>query len=254
MAEFTGPTKLRGPQILKCLILAAGQGTRLKERGEVKPLVPLLGRPLIERVVCSAIDGGADEFYVVTGFEGETVTNFVEELAEKLEISITTIENENWQKENGYSVLKAKTHLQEPFFLLMSDHLFDPIILHTLQDHPPNQGEIVLAVDTNLTNPLIDLEDVTRVDTSNGLIRNIGKSIDHFSAFDTGIFLCTPALFGALEKAGDSYQDTTLSAGIRVLAKSRCARCLRTDRFWIDVDDEVAFKKAEAAVHKSIVD
>ena len=35
------------------------------KRGEVKPLVPLLGVPLIERVIRSAIAGGVDEFYVI---------------------------------------------------------------------------------------------------------------------------------------------------------------------------------------------
>ncbi|RKZ43891.1 MAG: hypothetical protein DRR16_11900 [Candidatus Parabeggiatoa sp. nov. 3] len=47
---------------MKCLIIAAGQGTRLKSKGDIKPLVPLLGVPLIERIIRSAIEGGADEF------------------------------------------------------------------------------------------------------------------------------------------------------------------------------------------------
>ena len=47
---------------MKCLILAAGQGTRLKSKGEIKPLVSLLGVPLIERVIRSAMEAGVDEF------------------------------------------------------------------------------------------------------------------------------------------------------------------------------------------------
>jgi len=63
---------------MKCLIIAAGQGSRLKSKGKVKPLVPLLGVPLIERVIRSAIEGGADEFYVITGYEREQVSNFLQ--------------------------------------------------------------------------------------------------------------------------------------------------------------------------------
>lgn len=44
------------------LIIPAGQGTRLKSKGEVKPLISLLGVPLIERSIRSAIEGGAAEF------------------------------------------------------------------------------------------------------------------------------------------------------------------------------------------------
>jgi len=65
---------------MKCLIIAAGQGTRLKKKGEVKPLVSLLGVPLIERVIRSAIEGGATEFYVVTGYQEMLITNFLKHL------------------------------------------------------------------------------------------------------------------------------------------------------------------------------
>ena len=50
---------------MKCLIIAAGNGSRLQQKGGSKPLVPILGVPLIERVIRSAMEGGADEFYVV---------------------------------------------------------------------------------------------------------------------------------------------------------------------------------------------
>ena len=66
---------------MKCLILAAGQGTRLKSKGEIKPLVSLLGVPLIERVIRSAMEAGVDEFVVITGYQGEQVSNFCQPLA-----------------------------------------------------------------------------------------------------------------------------------------------------------------------------
>ncbi len=47
---------------MKCLIIAAGQGTRLRTKSEVKPLVRLLGVPLIERVIRTAMQSGIDEF------------------------------------------------------------------------------------------------------------------------------------------------------------------------------------------------
>jgi NDP-sugar pyrophosphorylase family protein len=52
---------------MKCLIIAAGKGSRLRQQGDSKPLIPILGLPLIERVIRSAIEAGADDFYVVTG-------------------------------------------------------------------------------------------------------------------------------------------------------------------------------------------
>jgi CDP-L-myo-inositol myo-inositolphosphotransferase len=237
---------------MKCLIIAAGQGTRLKTKGEVKPLVRLLGVPLIERVIRTAMQSGVWEFCVVTGYQGEKVGSFLKQLAKRLNIAVTIIHNEDWEKENGVSVLKAKDAMTEPFLLLMADHLFDTAIIRSLQGQPLNEGEVILAVDTDKNNPLVDIEDVTKVCIKNGHILNIGKTIDDFNGFDTGFFICTPAIFEALERACKIHNDTTLSAAIRVLAEDKHAKSVQTKGFWIDVDDKNAYQKAEKMLLDSL--
>ncbi len=237
---------------MKCLIIAAGQGTRLRTKCEVKPLIRLLGVPLIERVIRTAMQSGIDGFYVVTGYQGEKVGSFLKQLAKRLNIAITIIQNEDWEKENGVSVLKAKDAMTEPFLLLMADHLFDPAIIRSLQEQDLNEGEVLLAVDTDKNNPLVDREDVTKVRIKNGHILNIGKTIDDFNGFDTGFFYCTPVIFEALERACKIHNDTTLSAAIRVLVEDKHAKSVQTKGFWIDVDDKNAFQKAEKTLLDSL--
>ena len=113
---------------MKCLIIAAGKGSRLRLRGDSKPLIPILGVPLIERVIRSAREAGADDFYVVTGYHGEGVRTFLNGLSDRTGIRITPIVNGEWGKANGLSVLKARQYLRDPFLLLMADHLFEPSI------------------------------------------------------------------------------------------------------------------------------
>jgi CDP-L-myo-inositol myo-inositolphosphotransferase len=237
---------------MKCLIIAAGQGIRLQSKGDVKPLVPLLGVPLIERVIHSAMEGGADEFYVITGYEGEQVSYFLRQLAKRLNIAVTLIKNDDWQKENGISVLKARDAIAEPFLLLMADHLFDPAIIWLLQKQPLKDGEVLLAVDADKNNPLVNMEDVTKVHITDGHILNIGKTIDDFNGYDTGIFLCTSAIFEALERACKFHINPTLSSGIRVLAEEKHAKSVQTREFWIDVDDKDTYLKAEKALLNSL--
>ncbi|MBW2369559.1 MAG: NTP transferase domain-containing protein, partial [Deltaproteobacteria bacterium] len=180
---------------IKCLIIAAGRGSRLQQRGNSKPLIPILGIPLIERVIRSAMEVGADEFYVVIGWQSAQVRNFLERLAKRLAIRITPLVNEDWEKENGLSVLKARDVLQEPFLLLMADHLFDPELVRVLTTHSLLNGEVALVVDSDIHNPLVDIDDVTRVRVKNGKICDIGKGMTDFNGFDTGIFLCSSAIF-----------------------------------------------------------
>ncbi|ODS33037.1 MAG: Hsp20/alpha crystallin family protein [Candidatus Scalindua rubra] len=203
---------------MKCLIIAAGKGSRLWHKGKSKPLIPVLGIPLIERVIRSVTASGIDDFYIVIGYKGEQVRTFLDALSKRLGINVTFIINNEWEKENGYSVLKAKGYINEPFLLLMADHLFDPVNVNKLIKYPLDDGDIVIGTDKNVHNPLVDLQDVTRVYTENGKIRKIGKGLTSYNGFDTGIFLCTPAIFNAIERRLSEFNDTTLSGAIQLLA------------------------------------
>ena len=230
----------------RCLILAAGRGSRLASWGVPKPRVRLLGLPLIERVILSAQRAGLRDFTVVTGYDGEKLRDFLDQLAVRRGIHIDTVANEQWKSEgNGRSVLAAKDLLTEPFVLLMADHLVEPRLLVDLQSEPLEEGTVRLAVDRELRNPLVDLPDVTRVATENGVLRRIGKRISHYDAFDTGCFLCSPALFAALERSSERG-DTTLSGGIEVLARQGKVHTHDIgDAYWVDVDDARAIRRAE---------
>ncbi len=231
--------------MMKCLIIAAGLGSRLSKKGDSKPLVSLLGLSLIERVILTAKKSGLTSFYVVTGYNGEKVRQYLNQFSKSRNIKITHIINEEWKNGNGISVLKAEKLLNENFILLMGDHIFDESILVKLKDKEIADGEVVLAVDYNIQNNLVDANDVTRVLVEEGRILDIGKNIKKYNAYDTGIFLCSPAIFGALkESSGDG--DSTLSMGVKVLANKGMAKTfdIKND-YWIDVDDEGALKKAE---------
>jgi CDP-L-myo-inositol myo-inositolphosphotransferase len=230
---------------MTCLIIAAGKGIRLQPRGKSKPLIPILGIPMIERIIRTALEAGADEFYVVTGYQGDQVRDFLERLAQRLAIRITTLVNEDWEKDNGLSVLKARDVLHESFLLLMADHLFEPSLPRTLTTLPLANKEIALVVDEETRNPLVDMEDVTRVRVEAGKIRDIGKGLVNFNGFDTGVFLCSPAIFEAIEQSKEKNGDSTLSGAVRVLADKGLAKAITARGFWIDVDDPAAFRRAE---------
>lgn len=231
---------------MRCLIITAGLGSRLSSRGDSKPLIPLLGLSLIERVVLTAKKSGLTDFYVVTGYNGEKVKEYLNRFSQSRNINITHITNEEWEKGNGISVLKAKKLLNENFILLMVDHIFDELILKKLKNEGIADGEVMLAVDYNIkTNKLVDVNDATKVLVEDNRILDIGKNIRKYNAYDTGIFLCSPAIFSAIEESLYN-DDSSLSGGIRVLASKGKANTFDIkDNYWIDVDDEKTFKKAE---------
>ena len=234
---------------MDCLIIAAGQGTRLRARAPSKPLAEVCGVPLIERVVWSAAAGGATSFTVVTGYAAPAVEAFLAELSARAGVPIATLRTPDPTRPNGVSVLAAAERLTAEFLLLMADHLFDPDIVRLLRDTRPDGAALTLAVDRDVANPLIDLDDATKVASEGSRITRIGKEIAPYDAIDTGVFLATPALFDAIRADVAGGGPASLSGGVQRLADEGRAHVVPIEgRWWIDVDDPAALERAEHAL------
>jgi len=231
------------------LIVAAGQGLRLRDVAPSKPLALVNGVPLIERVIDNAHAGGVEDFVVVTGYEAARVEAFLERLAARKRLSIAATRNPDWTLANGLSVVAAEPLLAERFLLMMADHLVEPSIYADLAARPTAADEVVLAVDRRLDNPLVDLADVTRVRTDGeGRILAIAKFLEPYDAFDTGVFLASRALPRAIREDVDAGGTGGISEGMRRLAAAGLARTFDIgERFWLDVDDQAAHAHAERA-------
>ena len=228
---------------MKALIIAAGLGSRMSTVGDSKPLVSLLGLGLIERVILTAKKSGITEFCIVTGFNGDKIKNQLSD-GKKYGVKIEYIQNDQWTRGNGVSVLKAKNYFKKSFVLLMADHNYDHKILDRLLNTGIKNDECILCVD-NDPKQYLNLEDATKVLTVDHRIKTIGKNITNYNAIDTGIFICNPIIFDALEES-ISKGDEGLSGGIKILAKRNKMRCLPlADNFWIDLDDKTDLKNAE---------
>ena len=222
---------------MNCLIIAAGHGSRLREVSPSKPLTPIAGVPLIEHAITAAAAGGATAFTVVTGHEAARLETFLSGLTGH---RIETVRVRDWNLPNGHSVIAGAAAIAGDYLLMMADHLFDPEIVRRLIAAPP--AALTLAVDRDLANPLLDMDDATKVETdADGAIVRIGKTLARFDAIDTGLFRAAPALAEAIARGGGS-----LSEGVQRLADRGCARTLdATGLRWLDVDDPAALAKAE---------
>lgn len=236
---------------MNCLILAAGLGSRLRDRSESKPLTLLAGRPLIEHVVERAIAGGATAFTIVTGYRAEPLEAFLSGLAARIGRSISCVRTADWERPNGHSALAGADAIPGDFLLLMSDHLFDPAIVRQLLAAGRGEAGLTLAVDRDLAGPFLDLDDATRVATEHGRIVRIGKALTRYDAIDTGIFLAGRELPEAIRAAIAAGADGSLSDGVQWLADRGAAAALDvTGAGWIDVDDGRMLELAEDFVRR----
>lgn len=231
--------------IKKGLIIAAGNGSRLQRKeGDIpKPLRKVAGLKLIERIILSAKRGGISEFVIVVGYKKEKIIQGLN--AERLGVKITFVENPDWQKSNGLSVLAARSHIKENFVLLMSDHIFDYRILKRFREAPLGNNRALLAVDYQLDS-IYDMADATKVRVKENKIAAIGKSLKDYNAVDIGMFVATPYLFDALEEVKNKEGNCSLSDGIQLLAQREQMGTYNIGKgYWQDVDTKPALKHAE---------
>src|SRR5882762_6556875 len=200
----------------QCLILAAGNGTRLRpvSAGLPKPLVPFRGKPILEHVILGAHEAGIENFVIVVGYRSDLIRRWFDSRWVG-NVSVNLVENPDYHRSNGISTLKAKDEIQDNFLLLMADHIYD-------------------------------LDDATKVRRNGDRIVDIGKEIANYDALDTGMFLCSPRLFDKLESATRDG-NCSLSDGMRQLAGERNLRAFEIgEAHWQDLDTPEALTHAES--------
>ncbi|MDT9598995.1 phosphocholine cytidylyltransferase family protein [Sphingosinicella rhizophila] len=223
------------------ILLAAGEGSRLRSHQISKPLCPVGGTSLLAHAIHRLHRAGLSRVLVVTGYRGDLVERHVASASWPIEIRI--VANTDWHLPNGISALAAAEALAgAPALLAMGDHLVEPEIYRRLRDAGAGPG-LRLGTDRRLDSDLVDPLDVTRVLTEGNRIAALGKEMERYDAYDVGIFAVGPAFFDALS----GLAAPSITDGVRALIpgdKAEIVDC--TGLRWIDVDDPPALAKAEA--------
>jgi choline kinase len=198
-------------------------------------------------------NGGVSRFIVVTGYLSEEVEAQAKTTAEELGVDLVCIFNPDWHRPNGISVAAARPELHgDRFILSMCDHMFMPDLVEAVFNAPrPGEDDATyLGCDFRLDNPCVDMDDVTRVALNGDAITSIGKGMDEFQAFDCGVFCAHISLIDSILD-GNDVDEVGISDGMKRLALNGQAKAVDIGAaFWIDVDDEVAYEKAEKLASK----
>ncbi len=239
------------------VILASGLGSRLNKDGksEPKPLMPVGGMPLIERIVTLMKRAGVEKIVIVVGFKKESIIDYFD----KSGIDVEFVENEEYRKSNGISLLKAAEKLdpEKPFLLSMSDHIFSNNFVEKLVSRGESaldNFDVLLGVDRAIDD-VFDLDDATKVFTEGPHISRIGKELKAYNAIDTGIFICRHRIFELLDEVYSKKGDVSISDGMLRLAEDkRFGYVDMTGNLWQDVDTPSMKFEAEKRLLETVVE
>ena len=227
---------------MNCIILAAGKNTRL-DNGIPKSMLKIGDETLLERHLRQFTKFGIENFCIVTGYRHHFLEDFIETLDISIKTRITVVHNSKFDLANGISLFQAKSWVEEnsinDFFYTMADHYFSEPFVEQALSSKFSENVLSLVVDKpSQTNEHIDLDDVTRVQSDGELIQTIGKHLERYDYFDTGLFHGRREMFDYLEKSILAGKDS-ISNMVQLLTESKQASVKEVSgHFWNDVDTQ----------------
>lgn len=227
---------------MKAVIIAAGQSSRLWQitDGTPKTLLPYKKGTILSTIIKNLKRAGANEIFIVVGYEREKIIQYIKE--QKLKVKF--VHNDEWQRGNGLSVLKAQKVVGKDLFILsMCDHIVSCKAVKRLVKSKKKQN--LLLVDKRI-NEIFDLDDATKVKVDKDKILKIDKELDDYNGIDCGIFRLSCRYFNSMKKQLKITGQESISAAVRGLIAKNDMRAvfLKKDESWIDIDTPEAYEYA----------
>lgn len=131
-------------RINTAIILAAGRGSRLKEKTlyHPKPMTPVNDKTLIDNLIEQIKSQNIINIIVVTGYMADKLENHLRKVHS--DTSIIFIRNDIYDSTNNiYSLWLAKDYMEHGFFLFEADVFCDESLIRELT-HSPHHNIIVV--------------------------------------------------------------------------------------------------------------
>ena len=108
---------------MQAVVLAAGQGTRLRPLTEDKPkgMVEVAGKPILTHCFEQLIELGADELHVVVGYKKQAIIEHYDDAFEGVPI---TYSHQREQQGLAHALLTVEEQIDDDFMLMLGDNVF----------------------------------------------------------------------------------------------------------------------------------
>lgn len=168
---------------MKAIILAAGQGTRLRPLTNDKPkcMVEYQGKPIIDSILDVMKMCNIKDISIVNGYMGNVLEDYLKEE------NLTFYTNKNFDKTNMVSTLFcAKYFMNDDLIVSYADIVYDKKVLDKLVDSDADFSVVVDKQWRELWNKRMDnpLDDVETLKIRNGNIVELGKKPSNYDEIE----------------------------------------------------------------------
>ena len=213
--------------IKKALILAAGKGNRMwpLTENKPKPLLPIVGKSIIEKQIIELKKAGVTEVNVLIGYKMNKISDKIGN-GDSFVLRIYYIVQEK-QKGTGHAVNQMKDKISEPFYCLNGDILINQNNIQRLLD---KKEHIVM-----MTTEVKDGTNFGAVKSKNGYLISIKeKGVSGKTSINAGIYLFNSGIFKALANIKKSIRgEYELTDALESIAGD--VKVVEYEGFWKDI-------------------
>jgi mannose-1-phosphate guanylyltransferase/phosphomannomutase len=233
---------------MKAVIMAGGEGTRLRPQTSnlPKPMLPLVGRPMMEHIVSLLRRHGITDIVVTLAFLPNAIRSY---FGDGSELGVRMVyATEETPLGTAGSVRNARDELTERFLVISGDVLTDIDLTSMLQFHEKNNALATLAL-CAVENPLEFGIVITREDGSiERFLEKPGWGQVFSDTINTGIYVLEPEVFDVIPEG--RAVDFSAEVFPAVLEAGGPIFGYVANGYWEDVGTTAAYLKA----HEDILD
>lgn len=238
---------------MTCVILATLHDDHFSGSSEPSALIPLLGIPLVERTLRTAMQAGLKDFHVVTRKKDQKVRPYLDHFATKHHLTLTHVISDLADKDAGKELLLVDIKKDNPFLLLSIDYLFTANTLKLLLKTKLKKEDMGIAIDSDTIHKKLDLVGVTRAKRDKTRLCALNPGLTEFDSFDTGVYLCQASFTQQLNKHLKTHKRTELLDAIHALIKEKKVVGIDIGQnFWSHVDSTEAIDRTEQEVIRNL--
>jgi UDP-N-acetylglucosamine diphosphorylase/glucosamine-1-phosphate N-acetyltransferase len=215
--------------VIKAVILAAGEGNRMRPLTHNRPkvMLPVAGKPILEHLVVAMQQAGIKEFIMVVGYHDEQIRDYFGDGSNWN----VTIQYSNQRKQLGTAdaVRMVKGFIDGNFLVANGDIIIDKQDIVNLTGHA---GNVMSGIE------LADVSGLGVIKIKKGYVTHIyEKSAEPPSHLaNAGLYLFTPDVLNAIDKTQKSPRgEYELTDSIQLLIKNGKQVAYNPISRWLDL-------------------
>jgi bifunctional UDP-N-acetylglucosamine pyrophosphorylase/glucosamine-1-phosphate N-acetyltransferase len=226
---------------MKAVILTAGEGKRLRPitTSRPKPMIPIIGKPLLEHTVIGLREAGIDHLILIVGYKEETIRNHFDKFSKEFNLKIEYVTQKEFLG-TAHALSQVKHTIRDESFLILNGDIFvdTGIFKQIVQEYEKHSSEGYIAL-FKVNNPenfgVISLN-------SNGFVEKITEKpsprLKLGNLANAGIYIFNTLIFKAIEKTKKSIRneyEITDSIGILIKEFGVKIKGFLIEGYWNDI-------------------